>query len=161
MSTLTIPAVASAWKTDPVHSRDEFKVKHGMTSKVRGHSKNLAGTLLLDGTDASRSKIDASVEVSSIDTHDPQRDRHKSADFFDAEKFPTLWFQSSRITDRGNGEPSVTGDRTIHGVNRSFTFGVVGPRCSHKRSLGRYARWGVGDDEDQPKGLRPDRERDA
>jgi polyisoprenoid-binding protein YceI len=128
MSTLTTPAVAvSTWKIDPVHSHAEFKVKHMMISNVKGNFKNLAGTLLLDDGDVTRSKLDASVEVSSIDTRDPERDAHlKSADFFDAEKFPTLSFQLSRIADRGNGELSVTGDLTIHGVKRTVTFDVEG-----------------------------------
>ncbi len=138
MSALTTQAAAvSPWKIDPAHSHAEFKVKHMMISNVKGHFKDLAGTLFLDDTDLTRSKIDASVEVPSIDTRDPQRDGHlKSPDFFDAEKFPTLSFQSSRITDRGNGELSVTGDLTIHGVKRTVTFDVEGPAAPTKDPWG-------------------------
>jgi polyisoprenoid-binding protein YceI len=138
VSTLTTPTAAvSTWKIDPVHSHAEFKVKHMMISNVKGHFKDLAGTLLLDETDVTRSKIDASVEVASVDTRDPQRDGHlKSADFFDAEKFPRLSFQSSRITDRGNGELSVSGDLTIHGVKRAVTFQVEGPTAPAKDPWG-------------------------
>jgi polyisoprenoid-binding protein YceI len=138
VSTLTTPTAAvSTWKIDPVHSHAEFKVKHMMISNVKGHFKDLAETLLLDETDVTRSKIDASVEVASVDTRDPQRDGHlKSADFFDAEKFPRLSFQSSRITDRGNGELSVSGDLTIHGVKRAVTFQVEGPTAPTKDPWG-------------------------
>jgi polyisoprenoid-binding protein YceI len=138
VSTLSTPAAAvSTWKIDPVHSHAEFKVKHMMISNVKGHFKDWAGTLLFDETDVTRSKIDASVEVASVDTRDPQRDGHlKSADFFDAEKFPRLSFQSSRITDRGNGELSVSGDLTIHGVKRAVTFQVEGPTAPAKDPWG-------------------------
>jgi polyisoprenoid-binding protein YceI len=126
MSTLSTPAVAvSTWKIDPVHSHAEFKVKHMMISNVKGQFKNLTGTLLLDEADRNRSKIEASVETSSIDTRDPQRDGHlKSADFFDAEKYPTLSFKSTRLTGGSGNELSVTGDLTIHGVTRPVTFEV-------------------------------------
>jgi polyisoprenoid-binding protein YceI len=118
----------TTWKIDPIHSVAEFKVKHMMISNVKGQFANIQGALWLDETDLMKSRVEASIEVASINTRDPQRDAHlKSADFFDAEKFPTLSFQSMSIRRVGDGELAVTGELTIHGVTRNVVFDVEGP----------------------------------
>lgn len=129
MSTTTTPQPAtSTWKIDPVHSVAEFKVKHMMISNVKGQFTNVSGELVLDEGDITKSRVDASVEVESIQTRDAQRDAHlKSADFFDAEKYPKLTFRSTRISRSSEDELKVTGDLTIHGVTRETTFQVEGP----------------------------------
>lgn len=138
MSTFATPTVSvSTWNLDPVHSHAEFKVKHMMISNVKGQFKNLSGTLVLDEAEISKSKVEASIEASSIDTRDSQRDAHlKSADFFDAEKFPTLSFQSDRVAQVVEGELTVSGDLTIHGVTRNVVFSVEGPTASTKDPWG-------------------------
>jgi polyisoprenoid-binding protein YceI len=95
---------------------------------VKGHFPKLSGTLTLDESQITNSKVEAVIEASSIETREPQRDTHlKSADFFDVEKFPTLTFKSTRIAPAKEGELSVSGDLTIHGVTRNVTFAVEGP----------------------------------
>jgi polyisoprenoid-binding protein YceI len=131
MSTLAVPqskTAVSTWKLDPVHSVAEFKVKHMMISNVKGQFAKLTGRLTLDESEVSKSKVEAVIEAASIETHDPQRNAHlKSADFFDAEKFPTLSFQSTRVRPVRDGELDVEGDLTIHGVTRKVVFKVEGP----------------------------------
>jgi len=129
MTTLTAPQTAiTTWSIDPVHSVAEFKVKHMMISNVKGQFSGVSGTLTLNEEDVTKSKIEANIAAASITTRDEQRDTHlKSPDFFHVEKFPTLSFQSTRITGRRDGELSVEGDLTIHGVTRNVAFEVEGP----------------------------------
>lgn len=138
MSTLANPQTAvTAWKIDPVHSVAEFKVKHMMISNVKGQFTGVAGTLTLDDADVTNSRIEASIDAASINTRDPQRDAHlKSADFFDAEKFPALSFRSTRVTSRGDGQLAVAGELTIHGVTREVVFAVEGPTAPGKDPWG-------------------------
>jgi polyisoprenoid-binding protein YceI len=118
----------TAWNLDPVHSTAEFKVKHMMISNVKGQFKGVSGALSLDEREIGNSHVEATIDASSIDTRDAQRDAHlKSADFFDVERFPTLSFRSTRVERTGDGELAVTGDLTIHGVTREVVFKVEGP----------------------------------
>lgn len=126
--TATAAPQTATWNLDPVHSVAEFKVKHMMISNVKGQFTSLSGSLALDETDITNSRIEATVDAASINTRDAQRDAHlKSADFFDVEKFPTLSFKSTSVQRAGDGELAVTGDLTIHGVTRQVVFNVEGP----------------------------------
>lgn len=128
MSTTATSPTISTWNIDPVHSIAEFRVKHMMISNVRGQFTGVTGTLTYDEANPANSHVEAAIEVASIDTRDPQRDTHlKSPDFFDAEKFPTLTFTSSRVTRSGSGEIIVAGPLTIHGVTKEVEFEVEGP----------------------------------
>jgi len=130
-------AATTTWKIDPAHSSADFKVKHMMISHVKGSFAGITGTLTEHATDASLSSIDASVDVTTINTGDAQRDGHlKSPDFFDAEKFPTMTFKSTQVTRKGEGEYAVTGDFTIHGVTKPVTFAVEGPSAPGKDPWG-------------------------
>src|SRR5512135_1205618 len=121
MGTLVPPQTATTvWNIDPVHSVAEFKVKHMMISNVKGQFPKVTGALTLDESDLTNSHVEASIEASSIETRDPQRDTHlKSADFFDVEKFPTLSFKSTRVRIVGDGELAIEGNLTIRGVTRN------------------------------------------
>jgi len=129
MSTLATPQTATTtWNLDPAHSVAEFKVKHMMISNVKGQFAKVSGTLTLDESDLANSHVEAVIEAASIETRDAQRDTHlKSPDFFDAEKFPTLTFNSTRISQVRDGELSVEGDLAIRGVTRRVLFSVEGP----------------------------------
>jgi polyisoprenoid-binding protein YceI len=117
----------TAWNIDPAHSAAEFKVKHMMISNVKGKFTGLAGVLSLNEEDVTKSEIEASIPVITISTGDEQRDGHlKSADFFDAEKFPVMTFKSAKVSPASGGEFTVTGDLTAHGVTRSVIFDVEG-----------------------------------
>jgi len=128
---------ASTWNIDPVHSMAEFRVRHMMISNVRGRFTGVSGKLAYDGGDPTKSSVEASIEVSTLDTRDPQRDTHlKSPDFFDAEKFPTLTFHSSHVTRKGDGNIIVAGPLTIHGITREVEFEVEGPTPAVKDPWG-------------------------
>jgi polyisoprenoid-binding protein YceI len=128
MSAIAIPEVkTSTWNIDPVHSAAQFKVKHMMISNVKGEFTSVKGTLEFDEQNIENSRVEAEIDASTIDTREPQRDAHlKSADFFDVEKFPTLSFRSTKVSKKADGEVSVAGELTIHGVTRLVTFSVEG-----------------------------------
>lgn len=124
----TAPNPPTTWNIDPAHSAAEFKVKHMMISKVKGNFSGISGVLNLDEVDPARSTINASIPVATLSTADQQRDGHlKSADFFDAEKFPVLTFKSVAVHATGPGEYAVAGELTLHGVTKMVTFAVEGP----------------------------------
>jgi polyisoprenoid-binding protein YceI len=129
----TTPATTSAptlttWKIDPAHSHAEFAIRHLMISTVKGRFGAVNGTVVTDESDLTRSKVEVSIDVNTIDTHEPQRDAHlKSPDFFHAEKHPTIDFRSTRISDvaSDNSEFKLIGDLTIHGVTREISLHVA------------------------------------
>ena len=104
------------WTIDASHSGIHFSVRHLVIAKVRGKFTNFNGTLELDETELTKSKIDVSIDVASVNTSDDKRDAHlRSGDFFDAEKFPTATFKSTSIVKSGEGY-LVKGDLNVHGV---------------------------------------------
>src|SRR5512133_567144 len=124
----TTETKTTTWNLDPVHSIAEFKVKHMMISNVKGQFAGISGVLNLDENDIGNSRVQATIDASSINTRDAQRDAHlKSADFFDVEQFPTLSFRSTRLKRTGDDDLALTGDLTIHGVTREVVLKVEGP----------------------------------
>ena len=121
----TAPGTTTTWKLDATHSGAEFKVKHMMISNVKGKFSGLSGTLNLDPTDYTRSSVEATIPVSTVNTGDAQRDGHlQSPDFFDAAQFSNMTFKSTNIDSTGGGDYEVTGDLTIHGVTKSVVLKV-------------------------------------
>jgi polyisoprenoid-binding protein YceI len=138
-TTLTAPqtATSTSWTLDPVHSVAEFKVRHMMISDVKGQFTGLTGVLTLDEGDIARSSVQATIDASTVNTREAQRDAHlKSADFFDVERFPTLSFASNRVLRTSDDELAVTGDLSIHGVTRQVTFQVEGPTAAGRDPWG-------------------------
>jgi len=123
------------WNIDTSHSNLDFVVRHLVVSKVRGTFTKWGGSIDLDSADPTNSSVTATIEVSSIDTREEKRDGHlKSPDFFDAEKFPTVTFASSKVTGGGD-KYEVTGPLTIHGVAHDVTL--------HVETLGQHKDpWG-------------------
>jgi polyisoprenoid-binding protein YceI len=138
MNALATPQTATTtWNIDPAHTVAEFKVKHMMISNVKGQFTAVKGVLALDESDPTKSHIEVSIDAASINTREPQRDAHlKSPDFFDVEKFPTLSFKSTHLGRTGDGERTVAGDLTIHGVTRNVVFTVEGPTPAVKDPWG-------------------------
>ena len=138
MTTVATPTTAATtWNIDSVHSSAQFKVKHMMISNVKGEFTTITGTLKYDAENVSNSYVEASIEAKTISTRDPQRDAHlKSADFFDVEKYPALSFKSTRVSKKADGELSVAGDLTIHGVTKNVVFEVEGPSAPTKDPWG-------------------------
>ncbi len=134
-TTTTTPVVT--WKLDPAHSSADFKIKHMMISNVKGSFSGLTGTLVENTANPNQSTVEASIDIATINTGDPQRDGHlKSADFFDVEKYPKMTFKSTQVERKGDGEYSVTGDLTLHGVTKPVTFAVEGPSAPGKDPWG-------------------------
>lgn len=126
-TTTSTPAAVTTWNLDPAHSAAEFKVKHMMISNVKGSIRGLKGILKLDEADPSRSSVNASADLNTLSTGDDQRDGHlKSADFFDAAKYPEMVFESTAVKKVGDDELGVEGNLTMHGVTKPVTFAVEG-----------------------------------
>jgi len=112
------------YQIDSKHSALRFKVRHMMIASVGGEFNSVSGTVDFDPAKPEQSKIDASVDVNSLHTGDPQRDGHiKGADFFDVATFPTATFKSSKVATAGSGY-KVTGNLTLHGVTKEVTLNV-------------------------------------
>ncbi|HKB99436.1 MAG TPA: YceI family protein [Terriglobales bacterium] len=136
-TTTTEAATTTTWNIDPIHSSAQFKVKHMMISNVKGEFSAVTGALKLDGASITNSRIEASIDAATINTRDAQRDAHlKSGDFLDAEKFPVLTFQSTRVSKMGDSELAVEGDLSIRGVTRNVVFEVEGPSVPTKDPWG-------------------------
>ncbi len=114
----TLPT--GTWKVDPVHSGVEFQVKHLGIATVKGQFKEFEGTVEVSPDGA---KAYGTVKTASVDTREPQRDEHlRSADFFEAEKYPEIAFRSTTIRPVGEDELEIDGELTIHGVTRPITL---------------------------------------
>lgn len=106
-----------AWQIDPAHSHVQFSVRHLMISTVRGRFNEFGGTVEFDEDNPAQSTVDVTIDVTSIDTRDQQRDDHlRSPDFFDVANFPNMTFKSKRIEQTGDNSGLLIGDLTIKGV---------------------------------------------
>ena len=109
----------ATWSIDTGHSAVHFGVRHMMFTKTRGRFTRWTGELRLDPANLSSASVEVTIDASSIDTGDAQRDAHlRSPDFLDVEKFPTLGFRSTGVEDAGEGKLRVAGELTIHGVTK-------------------------------------------
>jgi polyisoprenoid-binding protein YceI len=113
--------VAGTWAIDPVHSEVSFTVKHMMVSKVRGRFDTFEGTIVTTA-DPLSSSVTASVDLSSVNTGQEQRDAHiRSADFFEVEKHPFMTFASTGVRPDGD-RFLLDGNLTLKGVTKPVTF---------------------------------------
>src|ERR1700709_557578 len=113
------------WVLDPMHSEVQFKVKHLVISTVSGFFKSFEGELDTENDDFTDAKISFSLNINSIDTNQSQRDEHlKSAEFFDAEKYPKISFKSTSFTKSGDDEYKLAGDLTVKDVTKPVTLDV-------------------------------------
>lgn len=109
---------------DNNHSSVTFKVRH-LVGKSAGRFDEFSGTIVVDREDLTKSTVEFTIDATSIDTDNEDRDGHlKTEDFLHVEKFPTIMFKSSKIEKAGEGKFSVTGDFTLHGVTKSITLPV-------------------------------------
>ena len=126
MSAVTTAPATTTWTIDPAHSNVEFSVRHLMISTVKGRFAQIAGTVILDEAHPAASSAEISVAVASIDTRESQRDAHlRSADFFEADKYPTITFRSSAVQNVTADGFTLAGELTIHGVTRPVVLDVV------------------------------------
>jgi polyisoprenoid-binding protein YceI len=116
---------ATKWVIDPMHSEVEFKVKHLMISTVTGKFNSFAAEVATPGEDFAHAQIHFTADTASINTGNDQRDGHlKSDDFFNAEQFPKMTFNSTAVTKNSDNEYKVTGDLTIRDITKSVTLDV-------------------------------------
>ncbi len=127
----------TTYQIDPMHSSAHFKVRHMMITNVHGTFGGVTGTVLYDPDNPSETSVQATVDAKTLSTQDVNRDTHvKSAEFLDAEQFPTFSFVSKRVESAGPGVSKVAGDLTLHGVTREVTLDVEGPTPEGKDPWG-------------------------
>ena len=144
------------WTVDPIHSSVGFKIKHMMIATVRGQFTEFEGTIVAAEDDPANSHAMGTVKVASIDTGNADRDAHlRSPDFFDAERYPEITFESTRIRHVSGGTFSLAGNLTIKGVTREVETGGQG-RGGRHRSVGHAASGDQRARHDQSHRLRPE-----
>jgi polyisoprenoid-binding protein YceI len=138
MMTATLAQVK--WKVDASHSKLGFSVVHAMVSETEGKFKVFDGSAeSKTEMDFTNANINFSADVNSINTEDAKRDGHlKSADFFDAEKFPTITFKSTGMKLDGKGKTSyfLEGDLTMHGITKKVALNAIGAAKTVKDPYG-------------------------
>jgi polyisoprenoid-binding protein YceI len=120
---------AERYDIDTAHSFVTFTIDHLGLSKAKGSFRDVSGAIMYDAKDISKSAVEVNIKTASINTNNEARDKHlRSADFFDAEKYPEMTFKSRRVEKRGS-DYVATGDLTIHGVTKevSMPFKLNGP----------------------------------
>jgi polyisoprenoid-binding protein YceI len=116
-------AVAETYTIDRTHSSVEFRIRH-LVGRTTGQFGDFAGTIQYDPAKPAEAKVEATIQVASIDTDNEQRDAHlKNPDFLDAARFPTIAFKSTKVEKQEAGL-MVHGELTLHGVTRSIVLPV-------------------------------------
>jgi polyisoprenoid-binding protein YceI len=116
----------TTWKIDTAHSEVNFKVKHMLVSTVRGNFDKFDATIETSKEDFSDAKIKFEADANTINTNNEQRDNHlKSADFFDAENYPKMTFESTSVKAISDHEMKVDGKLTLRGVTKDITLNVI------------------------------------
>ncbi len=120
-------AQTSTWISDPPHSEVEFSVIHLSVSNVHGRFGNVAATIQLNESDISKSTVNATIDVSTVDTGVSFRDNDiKSPHFLDVASFPTVTFASTSVVKNGN-TLTIKGNLTLHGVTKPVVLEAEGP----------------------------------
>ena len=115
----------ATWTIDTAHTEIGFKVKHLVVSTASGKFTQFEGTFETENDDFAAGKLNFSADIDSIHTGNEQRDGHlKSADFFDAEKFPKMTFTSTKIEKTSDADFRITGDLTLKGVTKPVVLNV-------------------------------------
>jgi len=136
---LSLPARAatSTWQIDPQHSSAQFAVRHLGLSTVRGAFSKLSGTMVLDDQDITKSSVEVTIDINTVDTREPDRDKDlRSERFFDVAHFPTMTFKSKKVEQVAPGKLRLTGELTIRGTSREVTLDVDGPTAAVKDPWG-------------------------
>ena len=120
-------AQTTTWKSDAAHSEVDFTIKHLGISNVHGRFGHVDATIVRDEKDITKSTLNATIDVSGIDTGESARDNHLKTDsFFDVAKYPTATFASTGVARNGAGF-KVTGNLTLHGVTKQVVLDVDEP----------------------------------
>ena len=134
-------AETQTWEIDPNHTTSQFSVRHLGISTVRGVFEKTAGTVVYDAADPAKTQIDATLDVSSVNTRIERRDNDlRSPNFFDVAKYATITFKSKKTGVGGQGRLKITGDLTIHGVTKEVVLDVDARRRSMPWAESAWAR---------------------
>ena len=121
-------AQTSTWVPDKAHSSVDFSILHMSLSQVRGHFGNIGGKIVWNEGDITKSTVNVTIDVTTVDTGVAPRDADlKSDHFFDVAQFPTATFASTSVSKSGDGL-TVAGNLTLHGVTKPVVLQVDGPR---------------------------------
>jgi polyisoprenoid-binding protein YceI len=113
-------AQTAKWSLDRTHSQISFSVSHMVVAEAEGKFDSFDVAVLADKEDLTDAKVDVTIQVASVNTDNKKRDEHlKSADFFEAEKFPTITFKSKELKKVSDNKYKLIGDFTMHGVTKS------------------------------------------
>jgi polyisoprenoid-binding protein YceI len=128
-SALPILSATTTYQIDPRHSDAQFAVTHLMISTVRGEFHGINGTVIYNDGDVSKSSVNVTIDATSVDTREPDRDKDlKSDHFFDVANHPTMTFKSTKVESAGPGKLKVTGDLTIRGITKPVVLDVTVPK---------------------------------
>jgi polyisoprenoid-binding protein YceI len=117
--------IMAKWTFEPGHTAAGFTARHMMVTNVRGHFKDVHGSLVFDPKDPTKSSTEVTIDARKIWTGEPARDEHlRSADFLDVENFPEITFRGQEVILVGENDYQVTGDLTIRGVTRPAVLDV-------------------------------------
>jgi polyisoprenoid-binding protein YceI len=134
-------AQAASWQIDGRHSYAHFSVRHLLVSNVRGSFSKVTGTVVIDENDITKSSVEATIDATTINTQDPDRDAHlKNADFLDVASHPTITFKSKKVEKAGQDRLRVIGDLTIRGVTKQVVLDVEGPTAAITDPRGNLKR---------------------
>ncbi len=132
---------AITYQIDNAHSHAQFKVRHMMIANVRGEFSKVTGSVVYDPENPSASRINAEIDVSTINTREAQRDQHlKSGDFFDVARYPSITFASKDVVASGPDSFEVAGDLTIRGNTRQVALKVEDVTPEAKDPWGNFRR---------------------
>jgi polyisoprenoid-binding protein YceI len=116
---------AATYTIDPAHSGAGFKIRHFMIAYIRGGFSGVTGDVVVDHANPANTKISASIDATTLHTHDEKRDAHvKAGDFLDVEKYPKISFVSKRVIPDGKYQWKIIGDLTFRGVTKEVTLDV-------------------------------------
>ena len=115
----------ATWFFEPGHTAAMFRARHMMVTYVRGHFKNVSGSLVFDPENPTQSSADVAIDAAAIWTGQPQRDAHlRSADFLDVENHPRITFKGNQVEVAGARDYILRGALTIRGVSREVELSV-------------------------------------
>lgn len=124
-SNLKTDEASGTYSFDKAHSTIGFRIKHMGLVEVPGYFRDFTGAINYDMKDATKSTVEFTAKMDSVDTGVDGRDKHlKTADFFETEKFPEMTFKSTKVEKKGK-TLMVTGDFTMKGVTKSISFPVT------------------------------------
>jgi polyisoprenoid-binding protein YceI len=143
---LCLPAHAATYVIDPHHTYPQFEIRHLSFSTLHGQFNHTEGRIVMD-REKKLGSVEATIDVNSLDTGFAKRDDDLlAASFFDAQRFPTITYKSTRVTFHGKDKATVEGDFTLRGVTRPLTLHVTRISCglspANKKQVCGFDAWG-------------------